>query len=420
MGEEFLIKCRGIPFSTTTQDVINFLSDVNILNGEKGVHLPKDCDGRASGCAFVELASAEDVSKAEAHHKEHMGSRYVEVSVVERSEMDWFVNRQPGMGGNNNEMNDGFVRLRGLPFEATKSDIATFFKGFTITPYGITITMDQDGRPSGEAYVEFTSPDQVEKALAKNKEKIGHRYIEIFNSSRHDVRYVTQSSFNKGPGGYGGGGGGGPQRGGMGGGRSGPYDRPSGFNSGGRGGFRGGRGGGGRMGDSMTPRVTNSTTGFMVHMRGLPFEATQGDIFKFFAPLVPAEVRILNEDSGRPKGEADVDFNSYQDAEKSMEKNKQNMGHRYIELFLRCSNNGGGGGWGNANSTPLMGNGGYGGYGGGGNYGNNGYNGGGGFGGGYGGGNNGGYSWQTNNQQIPPAAAGGYGGGNYYSNNTYN
>ena len=292
MGEEFIIKCRGVPFSTTASDVVKFLSDVNILNGENGVHLPKDKDGRALGDCFVELASSEDVAKAEAHHRENMGSRYVEISVVQRSEMDWFVNRQPGMGGNN-EINDGFVRLRGLPFEATKSDIAQFFNGFSITPYGINITMDQDGRPSGEAYVEFASPDQVEKALAKNKEKIGHRYIEIFNSSRHDVKYVTQSSFNKAPSSYGGGGGGGPQRGGMGGGRSGPYDRPRG----GRGGFRGGRGGG-RPGDNMMPRVQNSTTGIMVHMRGLPFEATQGDVFKFFAPLNPCGVCILYEDSG--------------------------------------------------------------------------------------------------------------------------
>merc|ERR1712183_317247 len=205
--------------------------------------------------------------------------------------------------------------------------------------------------------------------------------------------------------------GGGPQRGGMGGGRSGPYDRPGAF--GGRGGFRGGRGGGGRPGDSMTPRIQNSTTGFMVHMRGLPFEATQGYIFKFFAPLNPCEVLILYEDSGRPKGEADVDFNSHADAESAMEKNKENMGHRYIELFNRSSNNGGGGGgWGgNANSTPLMG--GFGGYGGGaGNFNAGGYGG--------GGGGNGGYSW--NNNQIPQAAGGvgGYGGGNYYSTNTYN
>jgi len=91
--------------------------------------------------------------------------------------------------------------------------------------------------------------------------------------------------------------------------------------------MRGGRNMGGGMG------VQDSTTGHMVHMRGLPFEATQGDVYKFFAPLKPVEVRIKFEESGRAKGECDVDFHTHSDAEAAMAKNKENMGHRYIELF---------------------------------------------------------------------------------------
>ncbi len=98
-----------------------------------------------------------------------------------------------------------------------------------------------------------------------------------------------------------------------------------------------GGGGGGGGGDYNGPPAPakKSTTGHMIHMRGLPYEATQGDVFQFYAPLNPVEVRILREESGRPKGEADVDFGSQGDCMKAMEKNKQNMGHRYIELFDR-------------------------------------------------------------------------------------
>ena len=288
------------------------------------------------------------------------------------------MNRMPGGNGGNKMMgggdggdgcSDGFVRLRGLPFEATKKDIATFFTGLDIAPYGITLTMDQDGRPSGDAYVEFTSEAEAEKGLAKNKERIGHRYIEIFKSSKYDVKYVVPSA-------NGGNGGGFPN---MMGGRPGPYDRPgfggggmnmggNGFNGGGGGFNNGGRPRGGGQGGPLRgngPRggmggkgLENSTTGHMVHMRGLPFGATQGDVYLFLAPLNPVEVRILQEESGRPKGECDVDFHTHSDAEAAMLKNKQNMGHRYIEMFLRSSSDtgGGGGAGGDGSSWPTSNN----------------------------------------------------------------
>ena len=47
--------------------------------------------------------------------------------------------------------------------------------------------------------------------------------------------------------------------------------------------------------------------------------------------------------NGRATGEADVDFLTMKAAEAAMSKDKQEMGHRYIELFLNCNDQGGGG-----------------------------------------------------------------------------
>lgn len=167
----------------------------------------------------------------------------------------------------------------------------------------------------------------------------------------------------------------------------------------------------------------------MVHMRGLPFEATENDIFQFFAPVNPVEVRFLFEDSGRPKGEADVDFKTHDDAQHAMSKDKQNIGHRYIELFLRSQKGMRSDGWANNNSlmdqpvnrnAPFMNqnrpSGGYGdGYGAGGNGGFGGSNFGGGGGGFGGGGNSGGGGGGYGNM------GGGSGNGynNYGQNNGY-
>lgn len=51
-----------------------------------------------------------------------------------------------------------------------------YFKGLEIVPNGITITLDEDGRTTGDAFVEFASPDIASQALKKNKETIGHRW----------------------------------------------------------------------------------------------------------------------------------------------------------------------------------------------------------------------------------------------------
>lgn len=50
------------------------------------------------------------------------------------------------------------------------------FKGLEIVPNGITITLDEDGRTTGDAFVEFASPDIAQQAMKKNKEEIGHRW----------------------------------------------------------------------------------------------------------------------------------------------------------------------------------------------------------------------------------------------------
>jgi len=370
MTESLVIKARGLPWSATASEVVSFFSDVTILQGEDGVHFTFNKEGRPSGECFIEVTSREDADSALAHDNEHMGKRYIEVKEAKHSEMEWVVNRMSSSDGGGGS-GDGVIRLRGLPYGCSKQDIAQFFTGLQICPYGITLTMDQDGRASGDAYVEFATLEDSEKAMGKHKEKIGHRYIEIFRSSKSDIKYVvgaggnnTRPLMNARPGPYDR-----PQqfggsrargRGGM---NLGPSGFSSGFgtgydggmrgNRGGKGGpMRGARGGGmGGMGNKTTMGVQNSKTGHSVHMRGLPFEATMNDVISFFAPLNPVDIRLLFEPNGRAKGECDVDFATHNDAEMAMQKDKQNMGHRYIELFLKSSVDGGS--WSNNNTNSM-------------------------------------------------------------------
>ena len=134
---------------------------------------------------------------------------------------------------------------------------------------------------------------------------------------------------NLGPSGFSGGNFGGGFNDGMGGGM-----RSRGGMKPGRGAGRSPMSGGGMM---MKNNVQNSKTGHSVHMRGLPFEATVDDVLSFFSPLNPADVRLLYESGGRPKGECDVDFTTHADAESAMHKDKQNMGKEKLSFFSYCT-----------------------------------------------------------------------------------
>ncbi len=40
---------------------------------------------------------------------------------------------------------------------------------------GVVLQVDESGRETGEGFAEFTSVDDIEKALAKHRQEIGHR-----------------------------------------------------------------------------------------------------------------------------------------------------------------------------------------------------------------------------------------------------
>ncbi|GLG99799.1 RNA-binding protein fusilli, partial [Gryllus bimaculatus] len=427
--ESYVVKLRGLPWSTSADEIRKFFSDCNIKHGKLGIHMTMSREGRPSGEAYVEMETDEDIERAIKKDRDHMGHRYIEVFKAKRSEMEWVVKRS---GLNlENAMDDGCVRLRGLPFGCSKEEIAQFFSGLEIVPNGISLPTDYTGRSTGEAYVQFVNKEVAEKALDKHKEKIGHRYIEIFRSSLSEVRAALGPKMRPmGPGGFnqrpapydrgdrfGGmnrysnmgrgsrnfkgfgdfddgpspwgfssswGGGGGPgMRGSMGGRGGSGMNMNMSMNSSGFGGMgglgRGRSGGGGNSWNSNGAGMGGG--GHCIHMRGLPFRATQADIADFFRPLVPINIRLLYDNSGRASGEADVEFATHEEAVKGMSKDKDHMQHRYIELFL--------------NSTP--GSSGAGGLGGG----NFGGMGGGGFGGGSGGG--GGFGGADGSVQQPAA-----------------
>ncbi|XP_017274313.1 heterogeneous nuclear ribonucleoprotein H3 isoform X2 [Kryptolebias marmoratus] len=363
----YVVRIRGLPWNCTQEEVASFFSDCDIVGDLGGVCLTYSKDGRSTGEAFIELKTSEDYKNALAKDRKYMGHRYVEVFKSKHSEMNWVLKRS---GPPPDNCNGCVVKLRGLPFGCSKEEIVQFFSGLRIVPNGITLPVDYQGRSTGEAFVQFASKEIAEKALGKHKERIGHRYIEIFKSSRWEVKFHHDV----------------PRRG-MGSQRPGPYDRPvmsgpksglygpgrsgglmdnmrsgSGYGGGyssfdnyngfsnycyGNGMFddrvrgeRGMRGIGGHGYSGQSDSSSGFHGGHFVHMRGLPFRATEGDVAKFFAPLNPLRIHIDVAPNGKSTGEADVEFRTHDDAVAAMSKDKNHMQHRYIELFLNSTSSG--------------------------------------------------------------------------------
>ncbi len=89
---------------------------------------------------------------------------------------------------------------------------------------------------------------------------------------------------------------------------------------------RGGYGGSPGMGGGAGPPRSKH----MVRLRGLPYSAQEKDITDFFQPLVPIRVNMDFDQFGRPSGEAEVFFQSHEDAQAAMKKNNQHIGELYV------------------------------------------------------------------------------------------
>lgn len=166
------------------------------------------------------------------------------------------------------------VRLRGLPWSAREKNIKEFFKDEKILH--IQVVFLPNGKASGEAFVEFETLEDFQSGCSKHEKNLGTRYVEIFKATDKDIDMAS-----------------------------------------------------GRI-----PRAfAMPKTQHIVRMRGLPYEATEEDVRKFFSDLKIAEVHLMRGVSGRLSGEGFVEFLDEGDVVSAMSRHRHNMGRRYIELF---------------------------------------------------------------------------------------
>mmetsp|Transcript_133183 Transcript_133183/g.371260 ORF Transcript_133183/g.371260 Transcript_133183/m.371260 type:complete len:923 (-) Transcript_133183:138-2906(-) len=183
-----VLRMRGVPHEKNTEDEIwRFFKDFHVTKV-----LPKagiDKDGKPKGEAYVEFSELSEASRAlNTLQYAMMGSRYIELFNSTPEEMSMATKekaRNPAMA---DQPTTKCLRMRGLPFKATAEDICSFFSGFPVMTVVPSVFSRADGRPSGEAYVEFESVEKCLEAFqARQYSTMRQRYVELFPSSPQEM-----------------------------------------------------------------------------------------------------------------------------------------------------------------------------------------------------------------------------------------
>lgn len=177
---------RGLPFSADKEEVVEFLEDVDVCGGSKGVIFIMDSKShRPSGDAYVEVQSNSDIQRALKLHRKNLGSRYIEVFDANSKD----VARAKDKEENEKAKSDAFkVNLRGLPYRTTERDISDWLSE-AADPIQVEVTMDRTGRPSGSAYAYFKTQEEARRVVQEmHKRDLGTRYIECYFDEDEDVK----------------------------------------------------------------------------------------------------------------------------------------------------------------------------------------------------------------------------------------
>uniref|UniRef100_A0A3Q3JF00 RRM domain-containing protein n=1 Tax=Monopterus albus TaxID=43700 RepID=A0A3Q3JF00_MONAL len=209
---QVIIRMRGLPFTATHQEVLSFLGPESpVTDGSEGLLFVKYPDGRPTGDAFVLFSCEEYAQNALKKHKQILGKRYIELFRSTAAEVQQVLNRYmstplistlpsspivpvpvlttPPFLPASSSTRD-CVRLRGLPYAAGIEDILEFMGEHTadIKPHGVHMVLNQQGRPSGDAFIQMKSPDKAFMVAQKcHKKTMKDRYVEVFQCSTEEM-----------------------------------------------------------------------------------------------------------------------------------------------------------------------------------------------------------------------------------------
>lgn len=169
------------------------------------------------------------------------------------------------------------VQVKGLPWSCSAQELLHFFSECRVRDgeKGIHIPLDRFGRMTGQAFLEMEHEEDVRKALEKHRQYLGPRYVEVFEVTNRVAEEIMRDAVQ-----------------------------------------------------------TPANCG-VVRIVGLPFNCNEYDIERFFSGLeiIQNGITFVTDHRGRRIGYAYVQFSSQEAADKALSRHRENIGHRYIEVY---------------------------------------------------------------------------------------
>jgi len=267
-GTFYYIKLGGLPWKASEEEIGEFLVGCEVA---ENVEIIYNEAGKPSGDAVVKLSSKKDLERALSYKNKSLLERYVNVEEINEETYKTLSKKLEKVDGEEN----AFIMLRGLVWTATEKDIKTFLHDCKVKE--VVITLNEGGKPSGNAYIHLESEEDVEKAKAHNRQYLGKRFVivEEIYESQYARETKTVGLHNE------------------------------------------------------TKKVFSKTE---LRLSNLPLTSNEKDIQSFLKDCKYKQIRILKTKAGKPSGEAIVETESSDDLVRGLICNNSTLDGRPIAV----------------------------------------------------------------------------------------
>ncbi|MEW8548317.1 MAG: hypothetical protein AB2693_32840, partial [Candidatus Thiodiazotropha sp.] len=224
----YIVRVEGLPETVSHNDLRQFFLGCTIARNSDAVFLEYKKDGKCTGTAFVEFTDEASFNISLKLNKK-MGKNNITIKKSSPKDVEDLINRMSKMIESKNResekekiskseksenkkndktttktetkdeknskdekaklkreelkklnpFNTPFVHVKNLPEIFTPRDLRLVFDGLEVAPRGIQLSHDAIGRPHGDGYVEFISPEVAVDALGRHNITVGRNKLEV-------------------------------------------------------------------------------------------------------------------------------------------------------------------------------------------------------------------------------------------------